>query len=171
MAVEIYEEIVSYGFQPIYTESTITTPEEIVTMASYQRNLTETFERNDTFSWFFPPSIDDPANINDEVATFLSYLRDTTEVLFNEEIFQYAAQLSNQTEVIFSQEITRFVITSLSQGSTQFVINKVWDTVKGNWTQWATEEIDFGGSYYPGPGAFPGDISHFRVQSLSYTRI
>jgi hypothetical protein len=50
-------------------------------------------------------------------------------------------------------------------GSAQvLVVNKVWDSVAGDWVPWATIEKDIDGREYPGPGVFGGDTSNFRLQ-------
>jgi len=55
--------------------------------------------------------------------------------------------------------------------STQYVVNKVWDTVAGEWVPWDTKEIDDTGKEYPGPGVFGVDTEGYRVETIKFTRV
>lgn len=55
-------------------------------------------------------------------------------------------------------------------GATQSVVNRVWDTVAGDYVQWITEEMDLGGEFYPGPGAYGIDTEDYVVENLQYSQ-
>ena len=101
---------------------------------------------------------------------------DVTQVNLNDEPFDFditVSDLLNKTPVSAGQhfEQAQYVITSLSQAVQQTVMNKVWDEVAGDYVRWRTEEIDDLGYYYPGPGDFLTQTSHYRIEGLVFTRI
>jgi hypothetical protein len=55
-------------------------------------------------------------------------------------------------------------------GSTQTVVNRVWDTVAADFVRWSTSEIDSAGASYPGPGTFGVDTSDYVVETIQFTR-
>jgi hypothetical protein len=48
-------------------------------------------------------------------------------------------------------------------------VNKVWDTVAGDWVRWQTEFEDVNGVQYPGPGLFGVNTSMYRVESIKFS--
>jgi hypothetical protein len=56
-------------------------------------------------------------------------------------------------------------------GSTQTVVNRVWDTVAADFVRWSTSEIDSAGGSYPGPGTFGVDTSDYVVETIQHTRV
>lgn len=63
------------------------------------------------------------------------------------------------------------VVSSSVDMPLQTVINRVWDTVAGDFVRWATAEIDSGGSLYPGPGVFGVNTSDYVVETIQFTRV
>lgn len=68
-------------------------------------------------------------------------------------------------------EETQFEATSSYDFPQQFVQQKVWDTVEGDWVVWETEEVDLDGGQYPGPGTWGANTSDYRVLNVKFTRI
>jgi len=95
---------------------------------------------------------------------------DTRVALELPEDYTYTLIPADSRTVKRQTETARYVITSISQASQQFIVNKVWDTVAGTWIRWATETIDLGGGEYPGPGIFGADTSDYRIETVKYTR-
>lgn len=56
-------------------------------------------------------------------------------------------------------------------GSEQTVVNRVWDTVAGDFVRWVTAGADSGGASYPGPGTFGVDTSDYVVETVKYARV
>jgi len=56
-------------------------------------------------------------------------------------------------------------------GSEQTVVNRVWDTVAGNFVRWMTNAIDSAGTFYPGPGTFGVHTSDYVVETINYTSV
>lgn len=56
-------------------------------------------------------------------------------------------------------------------GAVQSVVNRVWDTVAGDFVRWATDNIDSQGILYPGPGTFGVHTSDYVVETINYTRV
>jgi len=95
----------------------------------------------------------------------------TPTSVFAGEPSSYPTQGVDVTTTKVSREITKFVITSLSQAAQEYVVNKVWDTVAGAPVRWATEQIDYSGDEYPGPGVFGVQTSHYRIETVMFTRV
>jgi hypothetical protein len=68
-------------------------------------------------------------------------------------------------------EVVEYAATSLYSVPGQTVLQKVWDTVAGNWVLWETEAIDSDGGSYPGPGTWGVHTSDFRLQNIKFTRV
>lgn len=46
-------------------------------------------------------------------------------------------------------------------------INRVYDSVAGDFVRWGTPIPDTAGTFYPGPGSFGGDTSDYCIESVS----
>ena len=68
-------------------------------------------------------------------------------------------------------ERVEMVSTALSEFPEQLVVQKVWDTVEGNWVLWETNAMDIDGSEYPGPGTWGANTSDYRVLNIKFTRV
>lgn len=68
-------------------------------------------------------------------------------------------------------EPTSFITTLVSDFPQQTVVQKVWDTVAGDWVLWATEAMDIDGASYPGPGTWGAHTSDYRVLNIKFTRV
>lgn len=85
------------------------------------------------------------------------------------EVAAYPSATDSRDSVVLAESST-YASTSLTQVPQQTTVQKVWDTVAGDWVLWATEGIDFNGGSYPGPGVWGAQTSDFRVLTLKYTR-
>lgn len=94
----------------------------------------------------------------------------TTGIFAGEEVESYDAIGVNATTTLQKEERKVYAVASLSLASQQYVVNKAWDAVAGDWVSWETEQIDFSGSEYPGPGVFGTDTTDYRVESVMFTR-
>ena len=58
---------------------------------------------------------------------------------------------------------------SFGGGTTIQVLNRVYDSVAGNFVRWATDSPDPSGASYPGPGTFGPDTSDYVVEDQSFS--
>lgn len=68
-------------------------------------------------------------------------------------------------------EATEYIAASVSLLPQQTTLQKVWDSVAGDWVLWATDAIDYDGTEYPGPGVWGAQTSNFRIQNIKFTRV
>lgn len=50
-------------------------------------------------------------------------------------------------------------------------VNKVWDTVFGDWVFWVTRYPDPDGAYYKGPGVYGVDTSDHHSECIVHGRV
>lgn len=81
---------------------------------------------------------------------------------------EFVAQVDRSVTVVAGA--TEFISSSLTQVPQQTTLQKVWDTVEGDWVLWETAEIDHDGVYYPGPGSWGAQTSNYRIQNIKFTR-
>lgn len=56
-------------------------------------------------------------------------------------------------------------------GAQRSYVNRVRDSVAGDFVRWVTSEVDSAGASYPGPGTFGVDTSDFVVETVTYSRL
>lgn len=86
------------------------------------------------------------------------------------EVVSYVT-LTDSVGAVTVTEPVQYASTAVTQFPQQFVQQKVWDTVEGNWVLWATDSMDIDGAEYPGPGTWGVHTSGYRVLTVSFTRI
>lgn len=90
-------------------------------------------------------------------------LIDPTDVIMELGAFDFP-----EVELIEPQSLIYELDTT---GAQQEVINRVWDSVAGDYVRWSTNAIDSDGDSYPGPGTFGVDTSDFTVETVQYARL
>jgi len=73
--------------------------------------------------------------------------------------------------VVVSPSDLIYVIDMEGGGAEETVVNRVWDTVAGDFVRWVTAGADSGGASYPGPGTFGVDTSDYVVETTKYNRL
>lgn len=73
--------------------------------------------------------------------------------------------------VVVSPSDLIYVIDMEGGGAEETVVNRVWDTVAGDFVRWVTAGADSAGASYPGPGTFGVDTSDYVVETVKYARV
>lgn len=68
-------------------------------------------------------------------------------------------------------EGVRYIATSLTQAAQQTIVNRVWDELLPGFVWWETEEIDYVGAHYPGPGDFETQTTDYKLETVKFTRV
>lgn len=82
----------------------------------------------------------------------------------------YTTLVDGVAVTTFGEE-AQYQSVSVTQFPQQTVVQKVWDTVEGDWVLWATEAMDLDGASYPGPGTWGAHTSDYRVLNIKFTRV
>lgn len=86
-----------------------------------------------------------------------------SDLIYELEVDEADVELIAPADLLYELEIG-------GGGSEQTVVNRVWDTVAGDFVRWVTSAIDSVGASYPGPGTFGVDTSDYVVETVQYTR-
>lgn len=95
----------------------------------------------------------------------------------------YSVELIDPSDLVYELEVDEATVELISAADLLYeldvgvnhpqesVVNRVWDTVAGDFVRWTTSAIDSYGEYYPGPGTYGVDTSDHVVETIEFTRV
>jgi len=118
----------------------------------------------------YPVAIVDPVDLLMELTPDSSDI-DVVVVSPSDLLMELTPDSSDIDVVVVSPSDLIYEVDMEGGGAEQTVVNRVWDTVAGDFVRWVTAEADSSGVSYPGPGTFGVDTSDYVVETLKYSRL